>query len=1139
MRFTAVLITSAFTFLGCGATPAGAQASAPGGAPDGPMQVLVRYPTLHGRTVVFEAGGNLWKIGIQGGVATQLTSESGFDFSPHFSPNGHWVAFTGWYEGNTDVYVIPAAGGPVRRLTFHSVNAKMGGKLKPGLDNIVLGWTPDGKDVVFLSRRDSFNPQVMHAYEVPVGGGLPTRIPLPWTGPLSFDAAGTSVAYNKLSRVLRPFHRKHYYGGQAQDIWTYDFKTGVSHQITHWKGADVWPMWDGDMLYFTSDRGPDGVQNLWSYSFETRKFAQLTHFKTYDVDWPSLGNEGITFSDGGKLYVYMLPSGRLHPISVRIPVDGTRLLPHWVGTAKMINGSDVAPNGKLAVFSARGALYTVPSKYGDTEDLTSRPGADERAPAWSPNGKWIAYIGAVGSSSEIYVRPDTVNGRPRALTHTDDVSYQGNITWSPDSRWITYVDSNQILWLERVRDGKRWRVAQDKYHVIGSFADVSWSPHSGWIAFSRTLPSNRNGALFLYRLSDHTVHRISDGGFDDSSPVFSQDGKYLYFTSSRIVNPAMSEFDFTMAGLDAQGLYAVTLRDDVPSPLAPRSQSALPEKKTDNAAKKAEGAKSGKSGHGKNGKHHAAALDIDLHGLMDRAVQLPVPAANYGSLAAAKGVLYFTTEPNSVLGGSLTGEAPALHAYDLEKRKEITLAQGVSGFDISADGSTLLYRAGGGWVLRPASFAASAKTRTLDLSHMRLWVNPRAEWNTIFGEAYRDVRDYFVNPKYEAEKWPGIGDRYRRLLPLVASRQDLNWVIANMIGSMGESHMYVSGGAHAWRSPSTTTADLGATFALNAASGRYYLAHIDRGDNTIPGYRAPLAQPGLKVKRGDYVLAIDGHELRAPTNPYSLLMNTYGTTVHLRLADDPQGDSAWTVDVEPVANSAKLHLLAWIRHNRAMVDSLSHGKVGYVYLEDMETTGMREFVRQYYSQLTKPGLIIDDRWNLGGFIDPVLFDRMDRQLDAMFTNRHGMTNPSPNAYPGYMAALINRGSASDGDIFAYMFQKDRLGPTVGSRTWGGVRGYDNTFSLLDGGRLVVSEDAMYGLNSKWVVENIGVHPDITVHDEPGQLNADDDAQIDTAVNVLMKKIAASPRKLPPPPAWLPAFPPQPAHPKCPAKKTCG
>ena len=1125
--FHHMLVACACVVFGLGVGPVQAQtATLPTGA-DGPVRVLIRYPTLHGSTVVFEAGGNLWKINWHGGVATQLTSDSGFDFSPHFSADGRWVAFTGWYQGNTDVYVIPAAGGPVRRLTFHSINVKMAGKLKPGLDNIVIGWTPNDKDVVFLSRRNSFNPQIMHAYEVPVTGGLPTRIPLPWTGPLSFNASGTTVAYNKLARVFRPFHRKHYYGGQAQDIWTYDFKTGVSHQITHWKGADVWPMWDGNMLYFTSDSGSNGVQNLWSYSFRTKAFTQLTYFKTYDIDWPSLGNDGITFSDGGKLYVYALPSNRLIPVSVRVPLDGARLLPYWTKTDKEIRGADIAPNGKFAVFSARGALYTVPTKYGDTIDLTRNPGADERAPAWSPNGKWIAYIGDVGSDSEVYVRPAEGAGQPRALTHTGNVSYQGNITWSPDSTWVTYVDSTQTLWLENVASGRRYKVAQDKFHVIGSFQDVSWSPHSGWIGFSKTLP-NRISGLFLYRLSNHSLHQVSQGGFNDSNPVFSKDGKYLYFTSSRIVNPAEGSFDFTMASLDSEGLYVATLRNDLPSLFAPRSESSTSPAKKGKQNKK-----------GKRGDHTTGSLRIDLHGLMARAVQVPVPAANYGSLAEAKGIVYFSTLPNRVLGGRLPGEIPVLHAYNLAKRKELTLGKGIARFVISADGSTLLYLFHGQWMMQPAVFSKGAKSKPLDLSHMRLWVQPRAEWNTTFGEAWRDVRDYFVNQEYEAAEWPAIGARYRDLLPMVASSQDLNWIIANMIGSMGESHMYISGGAHAWRSPSSTTAGLGATFALNTVSGRYYLARIYHGNNTIPGYRAPLAQPGLKVKQGDYVLAINGHDLKAPINPYSLLMETYGTTVRLRLADNAAGRDAWTIRVKPVANSAKLHLLAWIRHNRKMVNKLSHGKIGYVYLENMETTGMREFVRQYYSQLTKPGLIIDDRWNLGGFIDPVLFNRLDRTLDAMYVNRHGIVRPLPNAYPGYMAALINRGSASDGDIFAYMFEKDHLGPTIGSRTWGGVRGFYNRFSLLDGGRLVVSENAMYGLNSKWVVENIGVHPDITVHDEPGQLNAGKDAQIDTAVKVLMKKIATAPRRLPPHPPWLPAFPAQPHYPPCPAPTTCG
>ena len=1088
----------------------------------GPVQVLIRYPTMHGDNVVFEAAGNLWRTTLQGGTATQLTSDSGFDMAPHYSPDGKWVAFTGWYQGNTDVYVVPAAGGPVRRLTYHSINRKVGkDKLSTSLDNIVLGWTRDGKDVVFLSRRTSFNPQVMHAFKVPLGGGLPEQLPLPWTGPLSFNASGTEVAYNKLSRVFRPFHRKHYFGGQAQDIWTFDFKTGKSRQITHWKGADVWPMWHGDTIYFTSDRGSHGVQNLWSYSLDKDRFSQLTHFDTYDIDSPTLGDDGIAISDGGDLYVYTFADHQLHKIDVRVPINGVATQPHWADAGKAVTGVDLAPSGKLAVFAARGALFTVPAKDGSTRTLTRDPAADERDPAWSPDGKRIAYILAKGRSDEIAVRSAT-GGPPRLLTHDSKLSYQGPVTWSPDGKWLTYVDADQHLWLQNVKTAKRFQVATDP-STRRSFQDLAWSPDSDWIAFSRTLKDDKSG-LFLYHLADHSLHGISSGQFDDYAPAFSTNGKYLFFASNRLVNLTSSNMDWSStANLDGSGLYAATLARTTPSPIAPRQPDA--------AGKPGD---KHKKDDGKGKKGHAGPLHVDLAGLMSRAVQLPVPAANINDVAASDGVVYYTTMPNQVIGGHLTGEKPLLRAYDLAKRKDLTLNEGAMGLAISADGSTLLYRSKGHWVLRPATFAKKAKTQKLDLSHVRRWVHPRAEWATIFGESWRDVRDYFLNPDLVKARWDAMGRRYGRLMPRAASRDDVNWVIANMIATFGESHMYVGGGDQGWKSPASETADLGANFALDKASGRYRLARIYRGDNTLPGYRAPLAQPGLKVSTGDYVLAIDGQSLKAPMNPYELLNGTYGTTVSLRLSRHASGADAWTIRVKPVANAANLHLLAWIRHNREMVSKLSGGKIGYVYLNDFEATGAHEFIRQYYSQMYKQGIIFDDRWNLGGSdaLEMSLFSRIARHLVDEFTNRYDWTFSGPTASYGYKALVYNRGSASNGDMFPYMFKTAHIGPIIGDRSWAGVRGYDGPHRLLDGGRLVVSDNGMYSLHSKWVVENIGVQPDVTVHDDPGQLNQGHDAQLQTAVDMLMNKIKAAPRPVPPPPAWTPAFPRQPAYPKC-------
>jgi len=1124
MRILPVWLTSlALAFLSLAAAPASAAGS-------GPIHALSRFPTVHGSTVVFEAGGNLWKVGLGGGVAQRLTSDSGYDSHPVFSPDGKWVAFTGWYQGNTDVYIVPATGGPVRRLTFHSMNNKGRGKLAPSPDNVVIGWTPDGKDVVFLSRRHSWNPQMFQAYEVPVGGGLPREIKLPWTGPLSFNASGDEVAYNQLFRNSRAFHRKHYYGGQAQNIWIYNFKKHASRQITHWKGSDTYPMWHGNTLYFASDRGPNHVMNIWAYSLKNQQFHQITHFDTYDIDWPSLGSGGIAFSDAGRLYVLKLPSQKLVKVPVRIPLDGARIQPRWKSVAKMIRGADVAPDGKLAVFSARGNLFEVPAKYGDTVNLTRSSAVDERAPAWSPDGKTIAYVTDAGGKSEIAVRPADGSGSARDLTHTSGVTYQGPLVWSPDGKWLAYSDSNQVLWVQDVASGRRFRVAQNKYQVIGGFADVSWSPDSRWLAYSNTL-SNHERALFLYAVGAHKRHQVSDGSFSDSDPVFSRDGKYLYFVSARLANPAFSAFDNTLAGVDADGLYVTTLKKGTPSPFAPRSQSPV----------STSSQSAGHGGQGKNKPAHPPRVAIDLDGLMQRAVRVPVPDANIAGVAAAHGIVYYLSTPEPVLGHGMPGRKPELRAYDMKKRKGMTLVSGASanGFALSADGKTLLYAKQGGWYLRPAKFSDHAKAKKLDLSHVRMRVDPRAEWAEIFREAWRDVDDYFVNPKYIAKVWPALGKKYRKLLPLVACRQDLNWVIGNMIGSLGESHMYVFGGDNGWHTPFAPTADLGVNFALNAKSGRYYLARIFRGDNTVPGYRSPLAQPGIKASKGDYVLAIDGHDLKAPENPYRFLMNTLGTAVTLKLADNPAGRHAWTVKVKPVANGSKLRLLGHIRTERARVTRLSHGKLGYVYLYDMEALGMREFMRQYYSQLTKPGIVFDERWNLGGFIDPMLFDRLTRRIVGMWVMRRGTYQQTPGpAYPGYMDAVINRGSASDGDIFAYMFKHYHLGPTIGTRTWGGVRGYDAPFTLVDGGHLVVSEVAMYGLDSKWVVENIGVMPDMRVPEPPGAVEQGHDPQLDRAVQVLMTKIKKNPRRLPPPPPWLPAFPAQPALPACPAAPAC-
>lgn len=1079
------------------------------------QQALVRFPTLHGGSVVFEAGGNLWKVGITGGEATRLTADPGYDQMPRFSPNGKWIAFTGEYAGQTDVFVMPADGGPVKRLTYRS-DVTPHAPMRWGPNNMVVTWTPDSKNIVFLSRHDVFNSWFGRYFEVPVDGGLPQEMPLPKGGMMSFNGDGTKIVYNRIFRNFRTW--KHYYGGLAQDVWMYDFGTRKVERITHWKGSDIDPMWYGDTVYYASDQGPAHTMNLWAYSLKTRQFRQVTHFKDYDIDWPSLGDDGIVFADQGKLYVVKLPSEQLAEVPVTVPNDGIRTRPYWYDASQMVRSASIAPNGKLAVFGARGDIFTVPAKEGDTTDVTATTGVREQYPAWSPDGKTIAYVTDASGESEIALRPAT-GGSETLLTSTDDRTYYGP-HWSPDGKWLAFSDSSKTLWLMNVSSHKMFKVAQDKWSEM---RDFSFSPDSGWLAYSETQPNGMR-SLFIYGTGSHTNHQVTTDWYNNSNPVFSSDGKYLFFVSARNQNPTFSSDEFNVANLKPDGLYVTTLQADTPSPVAPREPSAV------------EG--SGKKDEGKAGGKVPSRVAIDFDGLGQRAVPVPVPTANIGTVGETNGVVFYTTYPNPVLGPSLPGEAPALMAYDMNKREGKQLVGGASDFEISADGKSLLYTANNDWYTRPADMSAGNGDK-LDLSHMQMKVDPQAEWKEMYWQAWRLERDFFFNPKMNGKDWNAIGKRYAALLPLVTCRQDLNYLIGEMVASLQNSHTYVGGGDLPNAPKYMATGMLGANFARDAKSGRYYLARIYKGDNTLDGYTAPLDQPGMKVAEGDYVLAINGHDLKAPANPYQYLVNTLGTTVELKLADNPAGRNAWTIRAKPISNALPLWEHAWIRQKREMVDKLSDGKIGYVYLSDMEQLGMDQFIRQFYPQLTKQGLIIDDRYNGGGFIDPIVLERLRRVLVALDTTRERGPEPSNALSIGYKAVLINHYSASDGDIFPWKFKQYGLGPVIGERTWGGVRGIRGEWRLMDGGYITVPEFAMYNPKSEWVVENVGVEPDIEVDNTPGAVVSGQDPQIETAVRILMEKIKANPVKLPPPPAWLPAYPQQPNYPPCPAEKTCG
>lgn len=1090
-------------------------------------RALMRFPTQHGSQVAFVSHGNIWVVDRAGGAARRLTSGPGQDLMPRYSPDGKWIAFTASYQGNRDVYVIPAQGGPARRLTFHS-DITEHAPTRWGPDNMVVTWTPDSQSILFLSRRKAWSSWITLPFSVPLAGGLATQLPLDRAGFMSYGPDGHSIAYTRIFRDFRTWKR--YDGGLAQDVFTYDFNSHALTRITDWKGTDTSPMWAGRKIYFLSDRDSNRRANIWVYDLDSKQFSQVTRFTDYDIDFPSLGDNAITFQQGGDLYVLDLPTQALHKLAVSVLDDGTRTGPRRVKVRSAIRDTDVAqqtdyalsPNGKRALFSARGDIFSVPAEHGAIRDLTSTSTADEDHPVWSPDGKSVAYTTDVsgtadgGGGQQIAVRP-AAGGAERILTHFA-TGYFYAPAWSPDGAMLAFSDNDHRLWIAGLDGSAPRQVAQDAYEEIH---DQSWSPDGKWLAYSLKRP-NRQRGIYFYEMATGKTTLLSGDGDSDQAPVFSADGKYLVFVSARHENPTLSESEFNVATLKQTGLYVATLTRDEASSEAPRSDEGAWE------ADKKDHEGDAKPGPWKPGA--SRPLRIDLDGLMQRVVPVPIAANDFGTITASGSRIFYQTTPPQMIEGNLPGEKPALHAYDLAKRKDETILEGLDSYSLSADGSHVLFKQGKEYSVAETK-AGGGDRKTLALDDMSMRVQPVAEWAEMFNSAWRLERDFFYSDKTNGVNWQAVHDNYARLLPLLGSREDLNYLIGQVQGELGNSHTYVGGGDDQDPTPEAPTSLLGVDFALDPASGRYRFAHIYRGDDTREKYRSPLNAPGLNVQDNDVLLAVNGQALKAPMDPYSLFVDVHGP-VTLTVSNEPAGTPR-DITVDPVKTEMSLREQGWIDHNRAIVDRLSGGRVAYIYLSDMESLGMEQFVRQFYSQTTRQALIVDDRWNGGGFIDQIILERLRRVLVGMSTNRErtAMTIPQ-QLIDGPKICLINQFSASDGDIFPYYFRKYGLGQLLGMRTWGGVRGIRGNWSLLDGGYITVPEDSLYGTDGQWVMENHGVDPDITLENDPGDVMADHDHQLETAVSLMMDKLGKQPRNtspdgprnLPKPPPLLPAYP---------------
>lgn len=1148
-----------------------AQSNAPEGR-------LMQFPDIHGNSIVFSYGGDLWLATSNGGVARRITSHPGQELFPKFSPDGKWIAFTAQYDGNYNVYIMPSEGGEPRQLTFHPGGDALSERM--GIHNEVITWTPDSRNIVFLSRRDTFNDWFGRLYQVSVDGGLPEALPLDKGGLTSFSADGTTIAYNRIFRNFRTWKR--YTGGMVQDITIYNLKTHAISTVPHTEWTDTFPMWHGDTIYFSSDRGPEHRLNLYSYSLTNKQIRQITDFKDFDVMWPSLGADSIIFENAGYLYVFDLKTEKPTKLTIDLPGDRELARKHWANVQKLITDFDISPDGKRAVFTARGDVFTVPAKEGSIRDLTRTPGIREKYVAWSPNGRWIAYMsdrGGVGD--DLYVSPQDGIG-PEIRITTDGNMFRLAPIWSPDGRKLLFSDKSARLWYVDVSEKKPVLIDQGKYNDI---TDYQWAPDSNWVTYAKAA-DNRNDIVYLYNLADHKSTAVTTSASESYQPYFDPEGKYLYFLSNRDFNEVLGVYDMEFSNPKAGRVYIVTLRADEPSPLPVLSDEVQPRREPDVLVAPAPSApkpqmppeKPPQPAGQQTKKTQAPATQgtektpvekkqeeeqqpgtrplpqnfrIDLDGIQQRIVALPIPPGNLQSLMAAKGVVYYITAPTVGLSGPLPGETPAIHGFDLKSRKDHVVMDGADAYALSFDGKKMLYRASGGGAdaggggnfvygiidAKVPGEDESAKSEpkalnnpgdgALKLDGMRMEIDPPAEWKQIFNEVWRQERDYFYEPEMNGVDWKAVHDKYAELLPYVADRLSLTYLLGNMIGELSNSHTYVGGGDY----PDLNAVNvglLGADLEPDRASGMYRIAKIYPGENWNGNLRSPLTEPGVNVKQGEYLLAINGQSLKFPQNPYQLLENTVNQATTITVNAKPSMEGARNVLVRPIPSEYGLHELSWIESNREKVDKASGGKIGYVYLPDMGDHGLNEFVKQYFPQIRKQGMIFDVRYNGGGFVDQIIFERLRRVLAGMGTARNWAPDTEPaNVFYGAMACVTNHYAASDGDFFSYFFKAYKLGPLIGERTWGGVRGIRGEIPLIDGGYVTRPEFALYGLNSQWLIENRGVAPDVEVDNRPDEVAAGRDPQLETAIKMVMEEIQKHPKNLPPPPPPLPAYPPGP------------
>ncbi|PNE26528.1 protease [Tannerella sp. oral taxon 808] len=1038
---------------------------------------LLRFPATNGNEIVFSYAGDLYKVPATGGEARRLTAHPGYEMFPRYSPDGRTIAFTGQYDGNTEVYTIPADGGEPVRLTYTSTNARdnLGDRMGP--NNIVMAWTTDGNRIVYRNRiSDSFSGRL---YTVSRDGGLSEVIPLPEGGFCSYAPDGRRLAYNRVMREFRTW--KYYKGGMADDVWIYDPDKKTVENVTHNDAQDIFPMWVGDEIYFLSDR--DRTMNVFVYDTRTKETKKVTDFKDYDVKFPSTNGRLIVFENGG--YIYRLDPATKHAEKVHITLASDNVYARSAikDGGNYLRSASLSPDGKRLAITARGEVFNLPVEKGVTKNITRSPGAHDRSGAWSPDGKHIAYISDATGETELWMQPAD-GGDPVQLTKNND-TYIRDFSWSPDSRWIVYTDRKNRIRLLDVATKAVTEVMQDPRKEP---FDVSFSPDSRWLAYTR-MADNRYDIVYVYRIADKQEYAVTDRWYDSGDPVFSTDGRYLIFSSTRDFNPIYGSKEWNHVYGYTNGVYLALLSKDTPSPFLQKDDGTKADRKVE--VKVEEGGK--KKNTSAEKKPESVTVKVDGDGLTRRIVKLPLTTdGHYTNFYSDGKRVYYARKGNT-------------YVFDLDKQKEETVAEGAQMWVEPGGKKAGFFKGHRVYVMDIPTGKADLKD-AVNLSDMKITTDYPKEWAQIFDESWRAFRDGFYLENMHGVDWKAIKAKYAALLPYVKNRQDLTYIIGEMIGELGCGHAYVTTGEI--DAPKRIKMGLLGARVSRDKSGFFRIEEILPGETWEPTLRSPLADPGINAKAGQYIVAVDGVAANTVGDLYALLTGKANVPTELSLNDRPQLAGARRVAIRPLEDEYPLYHYQWVQRNIAKVDKASGGKIGYIYIPDMGPEGLNEFTRYFYPQLDKEGLIIDDRANGGGNVSPMILERLSREPYRMTMRRGSILNGTvPDAVQvGPKVCLINKYSASDGDLFPWGFRALKLGKLIGTRTWGGIIGISSSLPFMDGQDLRVPFFTSYDMQGNWIIENHGIDPDIRVDNDPIKEWNGEDEQLNRAIEEVMNQL---------------------------------